>query len=660
MTIEDYIVELSDRLQEQSAESWDKTFMADLSSKINRDVNFTLTTKQSELVTKVIRRNKHLFKNGYLIDSAIESPSYRNPPRETIRLKNEVRASGVSCLSFRFKFDSSLIGKFKAMMSKSDLVSYSPDFKIWTARVTPNNAKVISDIIGEYGFHFDDEVLMVLSRGLETKVPSFSMTEGVFTVKNDNILSSLVMGRKLEPAAQARAICRVADILNSKVSDDIRELASTNTYENYDLGPFTKMLNEASQSALQHCLDNTASCMLISPNSYDALSVALCDAYLKGSTGSTLIMISEHDIGSSLIDIKSKIGKWLPDSTIYIDDIDSSTSYNDEDYIISTPSAFMNNNTGKSNIKSVIIYNVGRDPSGYQVLPSQFYFLYEFDRVVFVSIDKSSNKYGDQGYISSLLDRFSSSYNPVMMKGNLSIFDKENVISMLSLKNDRYPVLDIMRLFGVHYPEMKNVAFYNSPSHSHNNVVSVEKPRVQRMYASESPKRMATRFIKGSVEERNEILSDHEKNTSWSILKSLTVRDLITEARVQDIRPIVMTRNEELALRIKSTLILPELEEGRDNNLTLARFFYPSPEHVKYKPENKKIFTSNGIIVVNNFIDDIEVLKYCGLMIYCEPFLDKEEFDLQYQLCKSFNIQMAIPCVSDTYEIELAEQGWYK
>lgn len=197
MTIEDLIISLSGILSNDEVKQWDHEFIIDLASKIEENNDFALTSKQAETAIRVLKRNSEHFRSDYAYESLLKNPTYRNEIRKTVLIKNEVRACGVTSLAFRFKYNESLIKKFKLLMSKSNSVTYNKTYKIWTVSVNASNAKEISDIIGEYAFDFDDDVLLVLARGLETRNPVFSIVDGELLVEHENTIAAIVAARNI-------------------------------------------------------------------------------------------------------------------------------------------------------------------------------------------------------------------------------------------------------------------------------------------------------------------------------------------------------------------------------------------------------------------------------------------------------------------------------
>lgn len=461
--------------------------------------------------------------------------------------------------------------------------------------------------------------------------------------------------------AKARLICDLADVINSKVSDEIRDLAKTHTVRDLELGPYSEMLGTASESALQHCLDNPVSCVLISPKSYDALSVALCDAYLSKREGPVLIMCDDLKDSGHIV---STILTYHKDTKIYNSKAKSNPSLESCQFVVVDIVDFMSNDIGKINFKSAIAFKRTTYLNSGSALPLAFKFLYEFDRLILIEETSGLGDYGDFE-VNRLTMTSSTIYADGVryMKGtDVGFFDKMNFRAITTGNPPKYPVVDMARLMGIFYPRIKDVYFLDSTRSLPSDVSKSAYDNVSKIYDSIPKESTAQMFIEGGIDERKRIIEIHDSRSSWNLLKSAVVIDIIKLARQMDYRPIVRTSNVEAAVRMKTSIILPELtyEDEDNDNMAKARFLYPSPLHQKYKKENKKIFTSNGIIVVDNIVDDIDLLNHCTMMIYCEPFIDRESYELEYQLCKTFNIRMVMACVPQSYEQYLVKKGWYK
>lgn len=644
MAIEDIIVDLSDIMDDKS---WDSEFIIDLGKKIREDSSFSLTTKQAEYAEKILKRHKDKF-DDFRISRMIDDPVYRNPLRETKSFKNEVRATGKTCLSFRFKYNKKLITTISEEF-KDSFINYSSSYKIWTIGVNCLNVHKVSDFIGNNGFEFNDEVLEVLARGMETKPSSFSLVDGEIYTSNPNLLTSIVMSKTVPSLnTRARMVCCMADMMNSPVDETIVKLSKENTVRDRDLGPYADMLNTASESAVQYCLDNPTTCLLINPKSYDALSAALCDAYLSDRNGSVIIIADAID-DETIQYYQTAIKTRQPESTIYIDSANKPIV--EADFIITTSSLFMLNDMGKIPIKSVIVDI--KNAYGMAISPMYNVHLYENDRIIFIE-NMENTSWGEFSGIAANLS-MTASYNSVSqyMKDNISRFDKLNLASMLSNKSVHYSCVDIHRLLGVYYPKVKDVSFFSEKRNHRMNTHSETN-------TDDSIRILAEEYVSGSDSQRK-IINDRFADDGQNIaIKSRIVSFIIGFAKTEKYRPIIRTKNEKLAIRLKSDIIVPELyKDDQVSNTAIARFLYPDSLHRKYSSD-KRVFKSNGLLVVDSFVDNLDILRHCNMMIYCEPFTSRQEFELEYQFCKLFNIRMVMACIDNSYEEYITKLGWYK
>lgn len=194
MTLEDIIIK---HAENDALVGWEKDMMASISAKLISKPNSALTTRQVETVVKIFNRHTECFDFDYAELSLIKNPTYRFTPIASQTIINEVRAIGESNLVFRFKFNIDIITTFKKMMNKASLVKYNKTHRLWIASVVPANVDEISDIIGLYGFNFDDDVLEILSLATQTKKASCSLENNELSVKNNNTFLKILLSRNI-------------------------------------------------------------------------------------------------------------------------------------------------------------------------------------------------------------------------------------------------------------------------------------------------------------------------------------------------------------------------------------------------------------------------------------------------------------------------------
>lgn len=194
MTLEDIIIK---HAENDALVGWEKDMMASISAKLISKPNSALTTRQVETVVKIFNRHTECFDFDYAELSLIKNPTYRFTPIASQTIINEVRAIGESNLVFRFKFNIDIITTFKKMMNKASLVKYNKMHRLWIASVVPANVDEISDIIGLYGFNFDDDVLEILSLATQTKKASCSLENNELSVKNNNTFLKILLSRNI-------------------------------------------------------------------------------------------------------------------------------------------------------------------------------------------------------------------------------------------------------------------------------------------------------------------------------------------------------------------------------------------------------------------------------------------------------------------------------
>lgn len=194
MTLEDIIIKYA---ESEILVGWEKEMLASISARIISKPNSALTTRQVDTVVKIFSRHSESIGFDYTELSLIKNPKCKLTPIVSQNIINEVRALGVSNLVFRFKFNTDIIAKFKKMMAVFPGVYYNKPYKLWIVSVTPATVDEISDIIGLYGFNFDDDVLEILSLAAQANKPSISVEDNDIVVKNNNTLLKILLSRNI-------------------------------------------------------------------------------------------------------------------------------------------------------------------------------------------------------------------------------------------------------------------------------------------------------------------------------------------------------------------------------------------------------------------------------------------------------------------------------
>ena len=443
--------------------------------------------------------------------------------------------------------------------------------------------------------------------------------------------------------AKARLIVDYGRITNSPVSQDIIDLSQTDTVDSRELGPFSNTIVGHSRDALQHCLDNHTQCVLLNPNTYDALSVALCDAYLSDREGRVVIITNGSIKKTAKVIERYGMGK------VYIEEL-SLYTLDESDFIITTLHDFFNNKSYQENVKMVISINETNSFHSSSVASSAIA-LSEYDRVIFIEHVVAKMKFEEYDIFSSLM---SSSYvisHLIRCAATIpNNFDKTAVEWYMYDIENNFPVIDMCRLFGIFYPRVKPIGFCTDLSVQD----SSEKEHLLQ----------AEKFINSTVEVRQSIINDCMLDNSYLNEKKVTITHIYDNLRTSSRSSgsvIFRTSNEKLAAVLGPSLSIPVIDGCGDERerTKISRFLYPSPSHKAYAPIKRNIYPTKTIFYSADILDNEDILNKCTTMIYCEPFADRESFLLEYEMCRLYNITMIFILVSGTYEEYLPAAGWF-
>lgn len=445
--------------------------------------------------------------------------------------------------------------------------------------------------------------------------------------------------------AKARLVVEYGHITNSPVSQDIIDLSQTDTVDTKRLGPFSNTIVGHSRDALQHCLDNHTQCVLLNPNTYDALSVALCDAYLSNRDGRVVIITNGSVKKTAKVVEQYGIGK------VYVEGL-SLVTIDESDFIITTLHDFYNNKSYQENVKMIISIN---ETNGFHSLAvsSSSIALSEYDRVIFIEHVINDMKFEDYSIFSFMPTSFYVISHLIRCASTIpNNFDKSAVEWYLHNIENNFPVIEMCRLFGIFYPRVKNIGFYSSLTLSDSS-------------EGKSYERQAEEFINSTVEMRQSIIDDCMLDNSYLNEKKEIITNtcnlLKTNSRYTG-SVIFRTSNEKLASALGSSLSIPVIDGSNDDReqIKISRFLFPSPSYKAYTPIKRNIYPTKTIFYSADILDNEDLLNKCTIMIYCEPFADRESFLLEYEMCRLYNISMCFILVSGTYEEYLPTTGWFK
>jgi hypothetical protein len=182
------------------------------------DLEKPLSTKQSEIVLKIIRKVQyHIVKYKWLsqqeLDSLLESPVYARPLYLSTHVPKEVRYLGGNLLGFRFKYNPKIAERIRkicdvkkaswftddipVVMESHENITTKPyfdkNYNVWVVPVYRFNIDSIINLIGQERFGKDSEVdrYLKLARNSIDKPSTFIVdTENEVIIANvcDNTL----------------------------------------------------------------------------------------------------------------------------------------------------------------------------------------------------------------------------------------------------------------------------------------------------------------------------------------------------------------------------------------------------------------------------------------------------------------------------------------
>lgn len=441
--------------------------------------------------------------------------------------------------------------------------------------------------------------------------------------------------------AKARLIVEYGHITNTPVSQEIIDISHMGTVDQLSLGPFSNTLVGHSRDALQHCLDNPAHCVLINPNTYDALSVALCDAYLSDKEGQVIILTPNIKKIAKIIE-KYNIGKVYTSLT-------DSVALDDADFIVTNLHDFYEKRSYQENVKMIISMN---ETYSYHTtaVSSQATSLSEYDRVIFIEHITGLLQYGEYDIFTALATSNYMIYHIIKNLGTIpNNFDKMNAAELIVNSAGKPPIIDMCRLVGVFYPKVKNIGFFSSP---------------MVRESIDSLKYECDTFVNSSYEARRQIIDKCMLDNNYLSKKKETITNacnLLKTSGNYTNGIIFRTSNEKLATTLGASMSIPVIDGSNDDHerAKIARFLYPDPSYKLYNTSKRNIFSTKTIFCSSDILDNEDILNKCTMMVYCEPFADRESFLLEYELCRLYNISMFFILVSGTYEEYLPEKGWF-
>lgn len=149
---------------------WDRRFISEVAYH-TRDCAKPLSTGQVGVIHKLVERYQvHLELAGMYfahIEQVLAEQTTRLPPNVSSSVKREVRWCGGNNLVFRFKFNPEVKDALKAFKTSdcfgTHKTTFEPKNKLWIVPVSVSNYTSVIEVIGRYGFDFDDNVAQLLA-----------------------------------------------------------------------------------------------------------------------------------------------------------------------------------------------------------------------------------------------------------------------------------------------------------------------------------------------------------------------------------------------------------------------------------------------------------------------------------------------------------------
>lgn len=152
------------------SDSWGSGFIKSLAESVGR--GSALSTRQATFFLNLVKKHRDAILTngcGYSsidLDRIVMTPAYKQQPYESIQIVKEVRYLGDDKLGFRFKRDDGIKEFIKRMRMSVKDFPWRPDLepkfdyrhRMWVIPVYAGNFKKIMNMIGDYGFGFDDDV----------------------------------------------------------------------------------------------------------------------------------------------------------------------------------------------------------------------------------------------------------------------------------------------------------------------------------------------------------------------------------------------------------------------------------------------------------------------------------------------------------------------
>jgi hypothetical protein len=180
-----------------------QTFITDMANKVRSNKKFS--TGQAAYILRLISNYSMIIADKKKIDieeikNLVNNPIYANEPYESVNIPKEVRYVGNDFIVFKFKFDPILKENIKdlkpGLPMEIPYPEYNSNHKIWIVKISSKNVDKTIEIIGRYGFQYEEDLAQyftdILNRKNDNSSVNIQDDKIVIDIPNDDIFSDYV------------------------------------------------------------------------------------------------------------------------------------------------------------------------------------------------------------------------------------------------------------------------------------------------------------------------------------------------------------------------------------------------------------------------------------------------------------------------------------
>ena len=190
MHIEDLLISCY-QLNVAPVGSWDQSFIKNVVLYLFNDK--PLSTQQAKNAIRIISKYKNKLDMHHTardIEYALLNPTYRHKLYQSLDIPRQVRYLGEKYLGFRYKKNDIITNQIKTIYNKQkyEKPKFNSQYRIWVVPVYREKIYKIKEIISEYRFSFDDDVVNYLTEclSIENTTPQVVMDENIMLYIPDN------------------------------------------------------------------------------------------------------------------------------------------------------------------------------------------------------------------------------------------------------------------------------------------------------------------------------------------------------------------------------------------------------------------------------------------------------------------------------------------